>query len=228
MSNLPEIYLKNRIATSEISVQVEMDTVYGCFTKPNGRFASAFTGQKIELDPLVVHIPSKPKQKVLPVVLTSNRGKSIRFNNSVSDEHLEKKNSFGALAGNLGENDYIRLKKRMNSNYLKTPQQIKSRLKLIVDEISKSAGKKLKQMQSIKKLEKNQSSYQIPPVIDPLSNFSPNMPNLNGRFPSKPNNLYRKNVLASIDQVCLSSAQSRLANFYEKKKNYNLKKLLIK
>lgn len=229
MSNLPEIFENHhRVATCEISVQVEINTGYDYFTKPNSRFASAFIGQKIELDPLAALIPSKPKQKVLPVVLTSNRRKSIHFNSSASDEHLEKKNSFGAIVRNSGENDYLRSKKRMNSNYLKTPQQIRSRLKLIADEINKSEEKRLKQVQSKKKLEKNESNYQIPPIFDPLSNFSPNLPKLKGMFPSKPKSLFRKNAVANINQINLGSAQSRLNHFCEKNKNFNLKKLLIK
>lgn len=227
MSKKPETVLNDhRVVTSEISVQVEMNSMQDYFSRPSLRFSSVCSGKKLELDPSIFISPSKVKQKILPIVLSSSRRKSLHFNSSISEECLEKKHNLWGLGKNSQESYCFNMKKRSNSNEMKTPQQIRSRLKLIVNKVSESEEKRLKDVQSRRKLEKNQSSYQIPPVFDPISNFSKGLQRVKDVCQPKPMKLYRKYAFGAFQKVQPSSSEAHpnLKKLSEIKQKYFLKR----
>jgi hypothetical protein len=227
MSDIPETPSTNpKTCTNEISIQVEIDPTYDYFSKPDLRFSAKYPNRNLEIDPSYSHKTVKLKKSNPSVIIQSFRRNSQESNGSLHENPSNKKIGLEISLNKKIANHESCLQKRSQSNDLITQQQIKNRLKLLAENNCKSKeSHKIKDSKAA--IVKSPSSYQIPPVFDPLINFSSKILTKNAKFGQIKPKVYKKYKFGAFHQISshnLSSAQSRFESFSQLKKKYFFRK----
>lgn len=212
-----------KIHTNEISIQVEINSENDYFCNPSSRYSNCYQ-RNIELDPSYSHKVVKFKKSNPSGIMSSFRRNSITSSLSGSEDNVLKRIGKEEVKKNSEPNEMFG-KRRSQSNDLITQQQIRSRLKLLVE---KQFGEKNSIFLKKKvNLVKSPSSYQVPNVIDPLINFSSKVLMKHPQKSQIKPTVYKKYQFGAFKKISshnLSSAQARFENFNQLKKRYFFRK----